>query len=166
MELYLIAAVADNGVIGEGRTVPWDLPEDVRHYKETVAGHPIVVGRRTFDAMTKLDVPLHVVMTTDESLTTEDEEVVYVPSVPEAVDAAAGTGADAAYVIGGGEIYRLFLPYADGAVLSEVAGEYEGSVTFPDLGPGWEERSRDEREGFDIVRYENTAPEPIQGDGT
>lgn len=161
MELQLVAAIADNGVIGEGPSVPWHIPEDVRHYRQTVAGSPIIVGRRTFDAMDKLDVPRHVVLTTDESRASDDDEIVYVTSASEAAAAAAETGAETAYVIGGGEIYRLFIPYADGAILSHIHEAYEGSVTFPDLGPGYVEREREPHDEFDIVWYENTERQPL-----
>ncbi|MFB6142089.1 MAG: dihydrofolate reductase [Halorientalis sp.] len=163
MELVLVAALGENRVIGTGRSVPWDVPEDVRHYKSTVAGHPVIVGRRTFESMDRLAVPLHVVLTTDASREAAAPDVTYVRSPGEAVGAAAETGSDRAYVIGGGEIYRLFLPYADGALLSHIEGTYEGGVTFPELGPSWEERERERRDGFDVVRYENTAPEPLPG---
>lgn len=164
MELRLIAAMSENRVIGEGRSVPWHYPEDVRHYKETVAGHPVVVGRTTFESMDKLDVSLHVVMTTDESRQSDDPDVTYVTSPAAAVDAAAETGDDEAWVIGGGEVYRLFLPYADGAVLTHIHETHVGSVTFPELGPEWKERERDERDGFDIVTYEHTDPVPLDPD--
>lgn len=163
MELRLIVAVAENGVIGSGRSVPWDHPEDVRHYKETVAGHPVIVGRRTFESMRKLDVPLHVVLTSDGSRRSADDDVAYVTTLEVAVDAAAETGDDVAYVIGGGEIYRAFLPYTRVAVVSEINRSHEGDVTFPDLGPEWVERDRDPRGPFDVVWYENTDPEPIGG---
>lgn len=164
MELRLIAAMSENRIIGKGRGVPWHHPEDVRHYKSTVAGHPIVVGRRTFESMDKLDVPLHVVLTTDESRTSADPDVVYATTPAAAIDAASATGNGTAYVIGGGEVYRLFLPHAHGAVLTHIHETHEGSVTFPELGPAWEERERDPRGAFDIVTYENTAREPVAAD--
>lgn len=161
MELHLIAAMSENRVIGEGRSVPWHHPEDVAHYKSTVAGRPVVVGRRTFDAMDKLDVPLHVVMTTDPDRESDDPEVTYATSPAGAVAAAETTGDDECWVIGGGEIYRLFLPYVDEAVLTHIHETHEGSVTFPELGDDWAAVDRDEREAFDIVTYEHADPEPL-----
>lgn len=163
MELRLIAAMSVNRIIGKGSTVPWHHPEDVRQYKARIAGHPVVVGRRTFGYMDDLDVPLQAVLTTDPSRESDDPEVVYVTSPAEAVAAAERTGDDEAWILGGGEIYRLFLPYADGAVLTHIHETHEGDVTFPELGPDWVERDREAGEAFDVVTYDHTDPEPVPG---
>jgi dihydrofolate reductase len=163
MDLVLVAAVADNGVIGDGRTVPWDLPEDVKQYRERVAGHPVVLGRKTFDMMRSNPVPASRVVVMSRSLTDLDEpDTVVASSVGEAVDHLESTDESVAYVIGGAAIYELFLPYADRMVLSEVAGEYDGDAYFPTVDEDdWREADRTSYDGFDVVEYVHADPEPV-----
>lgn len=164
MELHLVVAAAENGVIGRDGGVPWHYPEDVAHYKSTVAGHPIVVGRRTFDSMEPLPESLNIVLTSDPALSADDEHIQYVTTKREAVDVAAATGTDVVYVIGGQGVYESFLPHAHRVILSRIHQRPEGDRYFPTLGDEWTERARDEREGFTIVEYVRSSPAPIPPD--
>jgi len=130
MELVAVAAVAENGVIGDGREVPWDLPEDVRQYRERVAGHPVVVGRRTYEMFSNPPGRAQIVVSRTER--DWDRDTAYhAGGVDEAVAVAESLGADRASVIGGGAIYELFLPHLDRMVLTRVPGAYQGDTTFP-----------------------------------
>lgn len=158
MEVAIVAAVARNGVIGVDGDMPWELPADLAHFKETTLGHPVVMGRRTYESIAaRLDGPLpgrtNIVMSRgDPDL---PEGVVLVDSVEAALDAAAATGSDVVYVVGGGTIYEQFLPLADRLVLTEVDATPEGDTRFPAWDrDDWVEVDREAHEGYAFVEYE------------
>ncbi|WP_327053339.1 dihydrofolate reductase [Halomicrococcus gelatinilyticus] len=168
MDLVLVAAVAANGVIGRDGEMPWHYPEDLAHFKETTTGHPVVMGRTTYESIAaQLDGPLpdraNVVLSTSDP--DVHEAVAVVESVDDAVDAAADAadelGVDTAYVVGGASVYEQFLPRADALVLTEIHDSYAGDTCFPEwedgagwTADGWEEVARDDREELSFVRYE------------
>ncbi len=177
MELALIAAVAANGVIGADGGMPWHYPADLRHFKRTTMGHPIIVGRRTFESIVdRIDQPLpgrtNVVLTTrgidpgivdfdwantdpEEADLDPDGGVVAVGSIGSAVGAAKETGADVAYVAGGASVYEQFLPRADRLVLTEIEERYEGDTHFPSFEKRtWTEATREETDDLSFVTYE------------
>lgn len=154
MELVSVAAVADNRVIGRDGELPWRLPEDKRQYRERISGDPVILGRVTFESMLG-DLPgrIQIVMSRRD----RDYAVpsaVHAASVAEAVEIAAETGAERAYVIGGAAIYELFQPYLDRMVLTRVPGEYEGDTFYPAWDPDeWTLVSRTEHEGFAVEEW-------------
>ena len=139
--VVLVLAVAENGVIGRGDALPWELPDDLQHFKRTTMGRPVIMGRKTFDSV---GFPLpgrrNIVITRDTQgsregvLTCHNLEVALVS----AFDQALIHGPDAALVVGGAEIYRLALPRADKVILTQVQGSVSGDVYF-DMGllSGW-----------------------------
>jgi dihydrofolate reductase len=176
-ELVLVVAADENNVIGLDGGVPWHYPEDVRQYKERIAGHPVILGRRTFESMDPLSDCYTVVLTSDESRNADSETVEYVTSPRAAVEAAAraaateefgGDGAEesdsppATYVIGGESVYDLFLPFAGRVFLSRIHERNEGDRYFPDLGEEWTELSREPYDGFDVIEYEQASPRPFE----
>ena len=165
LEVFLIAAVAANGVIGKDGQLPWDIPEDMAHFKETTMGHPVLVGRKTFEnVVAGLGGPLpgrtNVVLSRSEPDLPDDGSIVVAASIDAALEAAASAaqerGVDRAYVMGGATVYEALLDRADGMVLTEIDEAYEGETTFPGWPPGaeWDEVERDERDGFAFVTYE------------
>ena len=156
-EFVLVAAVADNGVIGREGGMPWHLPEDLRHFKETTMGHPVVMGRRTYESIAaQLDGPLpgrtSVVLTRGDL--DAPEKVVVARGVEEALDAASQVD-EVAFVIGGATVYEQFLELADRMILTEIHDEFEGDTYFPEFDESeWREVERDEREGLSFVTYE------------
>ncbi len=147
----MIAAVARNGVIGDGETMPWHLPDDLRYFKRQTIGHPMVMGRRTFDTMGTLPGRRSIVITRQPEWHRAGVETSH--SLEEAL-ALAGPS-DEVFVVGGGEIYRQAMPYAGRLLVTEVEQTPAGSVTFPDIDPAeWAEVSREQREGFAWVVFE------------
>ncbi len=139
-EIFLILARADNGVIGRDGALPWHLPADLKHFKALTMGKPMVMGRKTFESLPGL-LPgrRHVVLTRDCGWQAEGAEPV--TSVEDAIKLAGGPEIA---VIGGAEIYRLFLPHADRVELTEVHIETEGdTVMEPFCGDIWEEAARE-----------------------
>ena len=152
--ITLIAAVARNGVIGADGAMPWHLPEDFAFFKRTTMGHPLVMGRATFDAIGRpLPGRRSIVITRTRNWRHDGVEVA--GSMPVALDlAASGRGGDEVFVIGGGQIYRLAMPVADRLLITEVDLEPEGDVNFPRIDPlEWVVVSRDDRDGFAFVEY-------------
>jgi dihydrofolate reductase len=158
IEVVLVAAVAENGVIGNDGEMPWHYPEDLRRFKERTMGHPVIMGRRTFESIhARLGEPLpgrtNVVLTSDPSLLPDG--VVPATSIEAAIGAAAETGAETAFVIGGASVYEQFVSRADRLAITEIDAEYEGDTYFPTVDwERWRETDRDETDDLAFVEYE------------
>lgn len=143
--IALVVAVAENGSIGRDNQMIWHLPDDLRHFKKITSGHPIIMGRRTFEAIGRpLPNRTNIVVTRQPDWQAAGCEVAY--SVPTALELARQTAEDV-FVIGGGEIYRQALTAADTIYLTEVHHTFDGDATFPELNPGeWREETRERHE--------------------
>jgi dihydrofolate reductase len=106
MELISVAAVAENGTIGEGDEVPWNLPEDKKQYRERVAGHPTIFGRRTYEMFADPPGSAYIVLSRTER-EWDREDAYHAGGVADAIEILDSLGADRAYVLGGGAIYEL-----------------------------------------------------------
>ncbi|MFC6755766.1 MULTISPECIES: dihydrofolate reductase [Haloarcula] len=162
VELRLVAGVARTGAIGDGETIPWHYDEDEQQYKERVADHPVIVGRKTHMGMTRVRGTHPVVLTStpDEY---EEDGATFVSTVPDALEAVEAQR-DTGYVIGGQSVYAMFLPYADRAYVSELPETKTGSRVFPYLGTNWAVTERHEYDDFDVIEYVNEAPlDPAEG---
>lgn len=127
-QLTAIVAMTSDRVIGRNGDLPWHLPEDLKFFKHTTSGHPIVMGRRTFDSIGRpLPKRQNIVLTRDENWQKEGVHVIHEPSALSDV----ATGDDEIFIIGGSEIYRAFLPHLDSIIVSHVLGDYEGDTFFP-----------------------------------
>ena len=148
----LIAAVARNGVIGNGPQIPWHLPEDFAYFKRTTMGHVLVMGRLTFESIGRpLPGRRTIVVTRNRYWQHPDVEVAH--SFAEAL-ALAGP-ADEVFVCGGGQIYAEAMPWAHRLLITEVDQSPEGDVRFPEIDPThWQETAREDRDGFSWVTYE------------
>jgi dihydrofolate reductase len=136
----LIVARAENGVIGRGGKLPWNLPEDLRHFKEVTMGTPMVMGRKTFESLPKL-LPgrRHIVLTRDPDWHSEGAEIAR-----DAPGALALAGEPRVSIIGGAEIFAMFLPLADRVELTEVHARPEGDTFMPPFDPvHWRETRRE-----------------------
>jgi len=148
-EIVFVVARADNGVIGRDGGMPWHIPGEQKHFKQMTLGAPMVMGRWTFESLPGL-LPgrAHIVLTRDAAWSAPGTTVVR--SVEEAI-AAAGDAKQLS-VIGGAEIYALFLPLADRIELTEVHGEFAGDTLMPAIAAAdWREAAREELPGGDGV---------------
>lgn len=159
----LVAALARNGVIGRRNALPWHLPEDLKRFKALTLGHPVVMGRKTFDSiLASLGKPLpgrtNVVVSrsgTPSLLGVESrwENVHVAASLEEALRIAGGTGE--IFIIGGAQLYALALPRADRLYLTEVLADVEGDVFFPAVArSAWREISREHGTGENGLAYD------------
>ncbi len=141
--LAIIVAVARNGIIGATNdagmgTLPWHLPEDLKHFKETTNGHPIIMGRKTWESLGRpLPNRRNIVISRQADYPATGAEVF--TSLPEAISAV---GDAAAFIIGGAELYRQALPLATTLIITEVGIDAEGDTSFPAMDAGWTEASR------------------------
>lgn len=149
--IYLVAAVASNRVIGVDGKLPWHLPEDLKHFKALTLGHPVIMGRRTWESIGRaLPGRRNIVVSRTPGFHPPGAEVV--ASLAEAWRAVAG--ADEAFVVGGARLYAEALPEADRIYLTDVVGEVEAETFFPDFAPqDWREtllgeQPADERNRF------------------
>jgi dihydrofolate reductase len=150
--IYLIAAVAKNGVIGANGKLPWQLPEDLTHFKNLTLGHPIIMGRRTWESLGK---PLR----GRENIVISRRAGFQAPgaSVAATLEAAVAlcTGEPVAFVIGGAEIYAAALPLADGLVLTEIQQDFEGDTRFPAWDrKAWRATQKETHTSADGVRFD------------
>jgi dihydrofolate reductase len=159
----LVVAVAANGIIGRGNRLPWHLPEDLAHFRRLTFGHPVIMGRRTFESiLASLGKPLP--GRTSIVVTRAPERALAGAVVAGSLDAAIAAAGEApeVFVIGGAEIYRLALARADRIYLTRIEAAFDGDVAFPPLDPAeWREASREahppagERAfGFTFVRLD------------
>lgn len=126
----LVVARAANGVIGNKGKLPWRLRSDMHHFRAVTMGKPMIMGRKTFESLPRLlDGRKHIVLTQDQSWRAEGAVVVH--TIDEALEAAGD--APEITVIGGAEIYRLFLDRADKVWLTRVHAEPEGDTFLPDF---------------------------------
>ncbi len=136
--ISLVVAVSRNGVIGRAGGLPWHLSSDLKLFKTITLGKPIIMGRKTWESLPRKPLPgrANIVITRQVEFKAEG---AYVVATAEAAIAKAGA-VDEIAVIGGGEIYHMFLPLADRIYLTEVNLEVEGDTYFPTLDSGhWTE---------------------------
>jgi len=138
MTLALIWAQARGGVIGRDGDIPWHIPEDMKYFRETTAGHPVIMGRRTWDSLPPRFRPLpgrrNIVVTRQLDWSAAGAAVVG------SVDEARGLVADGetAFVIGGGEIYAAAMDQADRLHVTEIDDDVDGDTRAPVVGADWE----------------------------
>ncbi|UGQ48446.1 dihydrofolate reductase [Massilia endophytica] len=140
-QLTIIVATDAKGGIGIDNTLPWRLPEDLAHFKRTTSGHPIIMGRKTYESIGRpLPNRRNIVVTRNADWRAEGVEAV--PSL-EAARALVQGGAEA-FIIGGAQVYRQALPLADTVIRTEIAKSFECDAFFPELPAGeWQETARE-----------------------
>jgi dihydrofolate reductase len=145
MKISLIAAVADNRVIGRRGRLPWRIPADMARFKALTMGKPIIMGRKTYESIgVALPGRTNIVVTTQGSL--GNDELVCVRSVHDALTKAEEAASEV-FVIGGAEIYAATLPLADCIYLTEVHAKVEGDTLFPAFDRSlWREAKRESHE--------------------
>ena len=155
--LYLIAAVAANGIIGAGGKLPWRIPGELARFKRVTLGHPVIMGRRTWESL-KGPLPGRENIVVTRTPGYEAPGAAVAGSLEEAL--ALCLGEPVAFVIGGTQLFRDALPLAAGMVLTEIQRDYEGDTWFPAWDRAqWRESQREAHTApdgtrFDFVRYE------------
>ena len=153
LPIGIVVAAADNDVIGRNNALPWDLPDDLRHFRRVTMGKPVLMGRRTFESIGRpLPGRSNVVISRNRSFAADGVRVV--ASLAEALEFAENIalidGAGELMVIGGAQVYELALPLATRLYLTRVHVRPEGDTHLPAIDwEEWRETERDERAASD-----------------
>ena len=156
--LSIIAAVASNNAIGKNNDLLWHISEDLKYFKKTTNGHTIIMGRKTFESFPNGPLPNRNHIILSKSVGVATESCTWVKSVEEAIAEADDEREN--FIIGGGSIYKLFLPYVNKMYLTHVQKDFDAEVYFPTYKASeWEllkgEEKTDEKSGlqysFDIL---------------
>lgn len=155
----LIYARAANGVIGHNNAMPWHLPEDMKHFQQLTHGHPVIMGRKTWDSLPERFRPLpqrtNIVVTRNPGWTAAG--ALRAESLSAALKQASAYG-ETIWVMGGAQIYAQALPLANSIEVTIIDRNYEGDAYAPELGPQWQEAARENHVSaqgvpFSFVRY-------------
>ena len=162
MKITLVAAIASNNVIGKENSLPWNIPEDLKRFKQMTSGHTILMGRKTFDSIGRpLPNRQNIVMTKDKNF--EQEGIKVVNDFDEALELIKESNEDV-FVIGGSKIYELFEPVANSLAITRILKDFEGDAFFPDI--NWdlwqiekEEKFFDEKSNIEckLIEYSKKA---------
>ena len=158
MKVSLIVAVAENGVIGKDNDLIWHLPNDMRFFKETTTGHHVIMGRKNFESIPHKFRPLpnrtNIVITKQSDY--KAEGCIVVNSVEKALKVAKSNGDNEAFIIGGGQIYRIALEknLVDKIYLTKVYHSFDGDTFFPELSNKWSEESKTTNKADDKHAYD------------
>lgn len=152
--ISLVVAASTNNVIGVAGDLPWRLSDDLKRFKALTMGKPVVMGRKTFESIGRaLPGRKNIVITTQTDFAAHGCDIVSSP----AAALAAAADATEVMIIGGGEIYRLFLPLAHRIYLTRVKVDLEGDTVFPALDSSdWLETAREEHGADESNDYDFT----------
>jgi len=146
MKLVIIAALAQNGTIGDAGKIPWHISDDLKRFKRLTLGHPIIMGRKTFESIGKpLPGRRNIILSRHPG-----------PDHFSSLEVALKScGDETVFIIGGAEIYRLALPLADTLLLTHVHRQVAGDTRFPDYDHSqWREISREDTPEYSFVEYQ------------
>jgi dihydrofolate reductase len=148
-----IAAMSENRVIGSQLQLPWDIPEDMKFFRETTKGHIIIQGRKTYESLGYKPLPnrLNIIVTRNPENVPPHKDIVIVTSVEQALDYAktqTEKWGEEVFIGGGEEIYRLALPFTDRIYLTVIHKKFEGDAFYPE---------------FDLKKFKETARRDCTG---
>jgi dihydrofolate reductase len=151
--IAIVVAVADNHVIGKDNQLIWHLPADLRHFKQKTMGHPMIMGRKTFDSIGKpLPGRTTIIVTRQQNFKAEGCLVAH--SVQAAIEIGSELDTEQVSIVGGAEIYKQAMPFVDTLYLTRVHHTFEGDTYFPELPEKeWQQISAEHHEPDEKNRY-------------
>lgn len=164
MILSIIAAIGTNNALGNNNQLLWHMPADMQFFKRTTTGHTVIMGRKTFESFPKGALPnrRNIVVTRDPNYSKPNIEVVH--SIEEALGLLKNSPSQEVFVIGGGELYKEALPWADKLYITHIDDAPEADTFFPAIGSEWqkvseETHSADEKNphNYTFTTYQKTA---------
>ncbi len=151
MTLSLIAAIGKNNELGKDNQLLWNLPADMKHFRDTTRGHAVIMGRKTFESIGKaLPNRRNIVITRDQNYSAEGIEVVH--SMEEALELFKNT-AEEVFNIGGAEIYKAGIPFANKLYITHVDEAFEADSFFPEINDSWKKDSEKIQEADSENQY-------------
>jgi dihydrofolate reductase len=154
--ISLIVAIAQNGVIGKSSgEMSWQVSEEFKHFKETTKGHPVIMGRKTFETLGKpLKERLNIVLTKNPDYKTQFDDVLIFSSLDEAIIFCREKKFEKIFIIGGAEIYKIAIPIVDEMIISRMKFTAEGDVFFPKFDESnWVKEKIMDKELFEVYLY-------------
>ncbi len=153
--ITLIAGIAQNNCIGKNGTLPWHLPEDLKHFKELTTNKTVIMGRKTWESLPEKFRPLpnrkNVVITRQDDYTVPEGVLTFSSTT----DAFAQLSTEDVFIIGGAELYKQTIDHADALEITHIDQTVEGDAFFPEIDLSvWKEVWRENHDGFSFVRYE------------
>ena len=148
-EITMIAALSENNVIGNDGGIPWNIPEDMKHFRELTTGNTVIMGRKTYESLPEDYTPLPDRQNIVLSRSDPDIEA----EVAESLEDAYRKSDNRIFIIGGESVYRQALEDADRLEITRVHRELEGDAFFPEIDDRWRKESEDLREGFSFLTY-------------
>jgi dihydrofolate reductase len=157
--IAIVVAIAEHNVIGKDNQLIWHLPADLRHFKQKTMGHPMIMGRKTFESIGKpLPGRTTIIVTRQEDY--QAEGCIVVNSLEEAIAKGKELDSDQVSIVGGAEIYKQVLPYVDTLYLTEVHHAFDGDTFFPELKQEeWQEVSSESHQPDEKNKYTYTFKE-------
>ncbi|MEW6653622.1 MAG: dihydrofolate reductase [Bacteroidota bacterium] len=155
MEKIIIAAVSQNGVIGNEGKIPWDCKAELQHFKKTTNGYPIIMGRKTWEAIgAPLKNRVNIIISRSLKTTKVESAHLVFSSLKKAVAFCESSSHNKCFIIGGAQIYKAALPIADKLIISELKFEVQGDTKFPEFKKAeWKKLSTEELKEFTIHTY-------------
>lgn len=135
MTISLVVAATENNVIGKDNQLLWHLPNDLKFFKNTTWGMPVIMGRKTFESIKRkpLTGRFNIIITSHKDLAATEGEIWIAASTDESINLAEQTDCKEAFVIGGGEIFKEFMPSADKIYMTRVHTILDGDTFFPEI---------------------------------
>lgn len=159
MKKIIIAAVAKNNIIGRSTgEMPWDLKEETQYFKQTTLGFPVIMGRKTFEALGKpLEGRVNIILTKDSAIKEKFEDILVYDTLNAAYKFCESNNYEKVFIIGGGQVFEKAIDDADEMFISHMDLFAEGDVFFPKIDfAQWNIASRRKRNGFEIVNYKRS----------
>lgn len=131
--ISMIVATSQNNAIGKDNSLLWHISEDLKRFKEITSGHKMVMGRKTFESLPGiLPNRHHIILTRDNNFSVDSDKVSVIHNIDEVINNYKNSSEEV-FIIGGGEIYNLFMPYADKLYLTEVKKDFDADTFFPQI---------------------------------
>ncbi len=155
MILSAIAAIGKNNELGKGNDLVFKMPADMKYFRDTTRGHAIIMGRKNFESLPAGPLPnrRNIIITRDPNYKVDGAEIVH--SLEEAL-ALFKDSNEEVFNIGGGEIFKIAMPFTDKLYITRVDAECEADVFFPEIGPEWREVSREAHDADEKNKYPYT----------
>jgi dihydrofolate reductase len=155
-EIIIIAAMAENRVIGKDNAMPWSIKGNLTHFKEMTMGFPCIMGRKTWESLPKKPLPGRLNIVVSKTMTANNlpdtQEIKVFPSLDEAIEYC--TGYEKIFICGGESIYKQALSLANKIDLTLIHGQYSGDTYFPEIDKSWTKKDVIDYKEFSVITYE------------
>lgn len=147
----MIAAMAENRVIGRDNAMPWSIKGNLAHFKEMTMGFPCIMGRKTWDSLPKKPLPGRLNIIISKSVNENSQNIKTFLSLSSAVESCSNY--NKIFICGGESIYAQAMPFADKIDLTLIPGQYDGDTYFPEIDDSWKKTDSVKFDEFSIVTY-------------